>query len=313
MNVILLLNDTFRLSDRRTVRDGRWYAGEPIWVTAEKYGVRSASLFWPGSEAVIKGRRPTYWQPYDHNLPPLAVVGQALTWLDLPPAQRPSFISLYFHLVDDAGHRHPDSIWVEAAVKRIDSTLGFLFAGLVERGLAGTTNIIVTSDHGMTAVDTNRIIFLDDYLDQAQLGVIDWAPALALRPGTEFQEAVYSGLKGAHPRLQIYRREEVPQRYHYSSHYRIPPIIGITDLGWQVTTRGRFRANPDGFSGGVHGYDPANPDMQAIFIASGPGFKSAVVMPPFESIHLYELMYRLLRVPPAPNDGSLERVTSLLR
>ena len=308
-----VLNDTFRLADRRTVRDGQWYGGEPIWVTAEKYGVKSASLFWPGTEAVIKGRRPTYWQPYDHELPPVEVVGQALTWLDLPLAQRPNFISLYFHLVDDAGHRHPDSVWVEAAVERIDSTLGLLFAGLAARGLAATTNIMITSDHGMTAVDTTRIIFLDDYVDPALLGVIDWAPALALRPGLEFQEAVYSGLRGAHPRLHIYRRDEVPERYHYSSHYRIPPIIGITDLGWQVTTRARFRADPDGFTGGAHGYDPANADMQAIFIASGPGFKRGLVTPPLENIHLYELMCRLLGVPPALNDGSLERVSYLLR
>lgn len=43
------------------VTDERWYGGEPIWVTAERQGLRSATYFWVGSEAAIGGLRPSYW------------------------------------------------------------------------------------------------------------------------------------------------------------------------------------------------------------------------------------------------------------
>ena len=41
----------YAIRDREAVEDGYFYGGEPIWVTAEKQGVKSASYFWVGSEA----------------------------------------------------------------------------------------------------------------------------------------------------------------------------------------------------------------------------------------------------------------------
>src|SRR3546814_9317314 len=37
----------FKLSDRDAVGDGRWWGGEPIWITAQKAGLRSATMYWP--------------------------------------------------------------------------------------------------------------------------------------------------------------------------------------------------------------------------------------------------------------------------
>src|SRR5512146_2425067 len=59
----------FRIADRHAVRDASWWGGEPIWVTAVKQGLRSATFFWPGSEAAIEGVRPTYWERYDARVP----------------------------------------------------------------------------------------------------------------------------------------------------------------------------------------------------------------------------------------------------
>ena len=42
------------------VQEGRWYDADPIWVTAEKQGKITGTYFWPGSEAEINGKRPTY-------------------------------------------------------------------------------------------------------------------------------------------------------------------------------------------------------------------------------------------------------------
>lgn len=44
----------FSLNRRDAVGDGRWWQeGEPIWVSAHKAGLRTATMFWPGSEAAI--------------------------------------------------------------------------------------------------------------------------------------------------------------------------------------------------------------------------------------------------------------------
>ena len=42
--------------------------------------------------------------------------------------------------------------------------------------------------------------------------------------------------------------------------------------------------------------------MQAVFVARGPAFRSGVEVEPFENIHLYELIAKILDLDPAPND-----------
>ncbi|RMG05393.1 MAG: alkaline phosphatase family protein, partial [Acidobacteria bacterium] len=74
----------FSLSNREEVQNSRWWLGEPIWVTAEKQGVRTATFFFPGTEAEIKGKRPTFWKAYDANIPYEERVQTILKWLDLP-------------------------------------------------------------------------------------------------------------------------------------------------------------------------------------------------------------------------------------
>src|SRR5262249_1712919 len=44
----------FSPGNRSANTDGRWWDGaEPIWVTAEKQGRRTASVYWPGTQAEI--------------------------------------------------------------------------------------------------------------------------------------------------------------------------------------------------------------------------------------------------------------------
>src|SRR5262249_52312911 len=50
---------------RSSASEGKWFGGEPIWVTAERAGIRTAAYFWTGSEAEIKGVRPSIWRPFD--------------------------------------------------------------------------------------------------------------------------------------------------------------------------------------------------------------------------------------------------------
>jgi len=309
-----------RLSMSNSIENGdaMWWGGEPIWVTVQRGGMLSAAMFWPGSEAPIEGHRPNFWAPFNSNLPGANRVDQVLSWLDLPPGRRPTLFTLYFSEVDAAGHNFgPNSSAVRTAVRRVDGHLGRLLRGLERRHLTDKVNIVIVSDHGMAETSTNRVVVLDDYISAADVEVIDINPTLGLFPRTGREEAVYKALANAHPRLKIFRKAETPEHWHYRDHPRIPPIVGVVDEGWQVLPRATLTqriSRGQTATRGEHGYDPRDAiSMRGIFIASGPSFKSGVVLPAFENIHIYNALAQVLRVPPAQNDGDPAVARSMLK
>ena len=310
----LEIEESFSLGNRSAVRDARWWHGEPIWVTARRHGRTAAPYFWPGSEAPIGGSLPEHWREYDGSVPHEERVDQVLELLELPPAQRPAFATVYFSDVDDAAHRHgPDAReQVDAAVARVDAALGRLLDGLEDRGLWGRVHVVVTSDHGMIETPPDQMVILDDYVDLETANVVDWAPVLAVWPSPEDVDQVYESLAGAHPALTVYRKEETPADWHYRNSPRIAPIIGLLDGGWRVVSRAFLEMRAGRPWPGDHGFHHELEEMGALFVAAGPGLRRGATVPPFSNVHLYELMCHLLGFEPAPNDGGLEAVRQLL-
>ena len=66
--------------------------------------MKSASIFWVGSEAV--GKTPNYYTNYDGNISNTARVIQVMDWLKLPKNDRPQMITLYFSDTDHEGHSY---------------------------------------------------------------------------------------------------------------------------------------------------------------------------------------------------------------
>lgn len=212
---------TFAPSKVAEVRDPMWWGGEPLWVAVQKRGGIAASMFWPGSEAPIGGVFPRYWKAYDANYPPNDRVDQVLQWLDLPVAERPAFVTVYFSDVDTAGHEAgPDSRAVRDAIVRTDGYLGRLLRGLEQRALTDRVNIVIVSDHGMAAVSTDRVVVLDDYISLEDVEIADINPAVGLFPKAGKDDQVYRTLVNAHPRLHVYRRDATPEAWHYRDHPR---------------------------------------------------------------------------------------------
>lgn len=301
------------LAARAVQQDTRWWGGEPLWVTAERQGQRAATMFWPGSDVEIAGRRPTYWRPYDDNLPDHARVDQILEWLRQPEPQRPTFLTLYFSGVDDAGHAFgPEADQTRTAALALDRTLERLVTGIEQLGLTALTNFVVVSDHGMAALSRDRVIVLDDYLDLSTVDVLDLAPIVGLAPreGRATAAGIHDALAGKHPALRVYTRDTLPEETGLRNHPRVPPIVGIADDGWHPTTRAALQR---GMSGGNHGYEPHHRSMYGLFVAAGPQFKQGLVVPAFANVHVYELMCRVLGLVPASNDGDLAVVAAFLR
>lgn len=309
-----IFDATFSLGNREEVQNGRWWGGEPIWVTAEKQGLKTLCNFWPGSEAEIQGVRPAYWIKYDGNVPNEERVQKVLDYLDKPAKERPSFYTIYFSDPDDYGHLvGPDSSAINVAIQECDARIGQLIAGLEQRKLFDKVNIMVVSDHGMAQLSQDRLIFLDDYLDPTSLKIINWSPVMDIWCDESEVDSIFNLINGKHPNFSVYKKQDIPERLHYSNNRRIAPIIGIADNGWSITTHDYFDSHQSFYTGGTHGYDPKHPDMHAFFLAHGPAFKSGVTVPAFENIQLYNLMAKVLDIEPEPNDGDIETINNVLK
>jgi len=289
-----------------TSRDQLWWGGEPMWVTARKQNLRAGSVFWPGSEAAVEGIRPDYWLPFDDGMPNVDRVNHLVDLLSLPEERRPSFLTLYFSEVDHVGHDYgPDSPEMPEALRHVDASLGLLEDAVRDLRLADRTTLVVVSDHGMTTVSDDRVIFLDDYLDLSTVDVVEWGQLLQLRPTGGSVDAVYRALKDRHPSMSVYRRGEIPARFHYRASPRIQPIVALAAEGWEITSHARWRSDQERHRkrGGAHGYDPQLKSMHGLFVAAGPRIKRGVIAPEFQNIHVYDLLCGILGLTPAPNDG----------
>jgi predicted AlkP superfamily pyrophosphatase or phosphodiesterase len=296
-----------------TSKDPRWWGGEPIWVTAIRQGRRAMNMFWPGSEVEIRGVRPTEFTPYDDKVPNADRVAQALAWLGLPEDRRPSFVSLYFGDVDHVGHvSGPESQEVLEAAASLDASLGQLVDGIGRLGLTDRTTLVVVSDHGMSQLSYDRMIYLDDALDLSTVEITDMHGSLGVWPRAITVDALYRHLQGRYPPLTVYKREGLPASLHYSGNPRIPPIVGTLQDGWFITTYER-EAQATELHMGAHGFLPTYTSMGALFVAAGPRVREGLLVESFENIHAYEFMCRLLNLTPARNDGDPRVTRGFLR
>ena len=297
--------ELFSMGDSATRYNPYYFGGEPIWVTAKKQGVKSASIYWVGSDVAIQGLYPDYYLRWD-NEPRLTYpqrVEEALRIAKLPESERPSLLMVYFDEPDWTTHHYgPIAQESEAVIEELDSLMGILYRGLKE--LDYGVNLIVTSDHGMTEISDEKFISIEQTVNP------DWVERIvSTNPTTIFckegcRDSLFNQLSKV-KHISVWRKEEVPAHLNYGTSNHLGDIIVAPDLGWQ------FATTPRGLNG-AHGYDINEPDMQIIFRACGPDFKRGYTLPhTFSNVDLYSILAELLKIEPAKTDGSLEKVQEL--
>ncbi|MCD6177168.1 MAG: alkaline phosphatase family protein [Candidatus Cloacimonetes bacterium] len=307
--------EVYRIADKSKVRDAKWYGAEPIWVTAERQNVKSASYFWVGSEAPIKGYLPSIVKAYDHNFPYLSRVDSVMTWLQLPDEKRPHLVMLYFDEPDSDGHKYgPENPDLIPTLKYMDDILGYILEGIKKLDIADEINLVLVSDHGMTSISQDRIIYLDDYVpDMNALFTYGGGPVMQVHLKEKNNSLIGQmdvQLKNVE-HLSAYKRDEVPKRYHFVNR-NTGDFVLVADEGWLILTKDEeYKSN------GTHGYDPAVKNMHGIFYAMGPQIKSNYKIGTFENIHVYPLICELLGIKPyadAPDapEGRLEVLEEIL-
>lgn len=299
----------FSLGDSRQALDPFWWSeAEPIWITAERAGIRTATMFWPGSEVPFEGTRPSDWLRFDQNISNAQRVRTVIDWLRRPQAIRPALVTLYFDTVDTAGHRFgPDSEQVNAAIADVDARIGDLVKEIGELGQAA--NFVILADHGMRQTDGSRVIQLDDFIDRESYIAVEVGPYAAIEPITGTDSRVADALLVPHDHMDCARKEDLPERLHYGTNPRVAAIVCIAENGWTIL------AGPPRYpvEGGAHGYDNADPEMLALFIASGPAFATGVKLPVFDNVDVAPLLREVLDLPQDPNlDGTLAPVQPAL-
>lgn len=296
----------------RNSTEGFWYGGKPFWEIAQDAGIRVATYFWPGTDAGVNGKYPAYYKRYDSKVTHEERVRQVLDWLNLPEGERPGAVVVYFSDVDSAGHRFgPDSEETRAAMAKVDTTV----TDLVKRAREKTPrlNVLVVSDHGVTAV--KEVI---DFTDDAQMGGCNAANEGSMTmlycPDPEM---VYRELTSAVRKYAVYRRNETPARWHYRDNPRIGDIVVLAKGPYILNAKppGQKDVNLVPALKGMHGYDPDNDrEMQGLLIGSGPAFRKGARLREARNVDVFPLVLELLGLKtPEGVDGDITRVRGLLR
>ncbi|XP_071836476.1 ectonucleotide pyrophosphatase/phosphodiesterase family member 7-like [Apostichopus japonicus] len=300
---------------QETLNVTEWFdaGAEPIWVTALKNGLKVSSIFYPGTYVPIKGYKPdisvpiTRWHYF--NYPKEKRIDDTISWL----TEKDYDMSLLYFADPDVplhlfGIGNENSTYLTLA---LDHYMGYLFQQIQEKQLQETLNVIIVSDHGHANVNQTNIIELYDYINESDVDFVigNYGPTFQLRPKEGKFEKVYNALKDTHPNLHVYKKEEIPERFHYGKHSRVLPIFGYVDPTWEVFTR----YDPAKTYKSDHGYDNEAVDMRGIFYGHGPFFKQGHRAKPLKSIDLYEMMCEILNVEPAPNNGSRCRYEDMKR
>ena len=304
------LNKYYSMRDRKSVENGDFYGGEPIWVTAERQGVKTASYFWVGTEAAIAGVHPSIWKRYDQKVPFDDRIDSVMTWFSLPISHRPRLVMLYFHEPDWTGHEYgPSSAETVDQIQRMDGIIGTIMEKAGNLSIADKLNVIVVSDHGMTEVHPEQTIDLSGYTNLSDVKTTGAGPTVFLSSESSKRlTSVYNDLQQL-PNAHVYWKRDIPERWHYRDHERIPEVLIIAEEGWTLMPMGHGPEMPKG----THGYDNKLTSMHAIFVADGPAFKSGYSREVFENIHIYPLLIHILGLEPyAEIDGDLDVVKDIL-
>ncbi|XP_060581540.1 uncharacterized protein LOC132738125 isoform X2 [Ruditapes philippinarum] len=311
-----------------TSSDPRWWGGEPIWLTAKRQGIKTATYFWPGSDVKIQGEYPDIFKKYDGSIPYSSRVRDVISWMSLPEGERPDFITLYFDEPDLAGHKHgpSDEAEIGATLERVDETIEQLMDGLFNKKLHHCVNIIIIADHGMDDVSCSKIVRLSHYVDKDYLSghfyvwegpfgriANDYRYNSTVKDvwptdNPEPYDALLSNLTCASPHMNVFQKTSLPVRHHYTNNARIDDTILDIESGWLVT-----RNWINNCRGGNHGYDNIYKSMEALFLAYGPAFKWNKTIEPFENIELYNMFTDILNITAAPNNGTKGSLNHILK
>ena len=311
-----LFNETFVLDYDCSNYDPKFYrSAEPIWLTLQKQGGYSAVYFWPGFGGYhekpfyyekpickvncssidpkelpnMRNRTGSGWPPYvhcmvNHSEPVQRRIDKIMSWLK--SKNPPQFVALYVEKPDSTGHGSgiTDPRYREAMEGVDRDVVGYLKESLKEADLFDKVNLMFVSDHSMTDTSSNRQIFLEDLLNLADVYPVELGPVGHIWVHGGKEDEVFQNLtRTKDPRMKVYKKEDIPEEYHWKRNRRIPPIFIDPKVGW-VLTKSRASARQGNWTVGDHGWPAPESKSWSVFFARGPAFRKGLEMSPFNTV-----------------------------
>ena len=306
---------SYSMSDPACRYDPYYYGGEPIWITAQRQGVKTGNVYWVGSDIPIKGEYPTYYRNWDED-PHWNFeerVDEIVRLMSLPENERPRLVMGYFDEPDHTGHVYgPISPETKEMVEHMDSLMHGLYLRLKALPHGDRINFIVLSDHGMEDISPERFISWHHEIPEGWAENVKGTSPTSIFVKEGYVDSLYNRLSQVE-HLSVWKHGEVPASLNYGTSDRLGDLIVAPDLGWQ------FASSPSK-NNGAHGYSPKEPDMMVMFRAVGPDFKEGYEAPftegeqsAFRNVDIYPLLCKLLGIKPTATDGNLERIVNILK
>jgi alkaline phosphatase D len=174
--------------------------------------------------------------------------------------------------------------------------------------LAKEVNVIVTADHGMENISEEKIVFLNDILKPEWIAyAVGGNPIYNIKANEGYKDSILTVLNSTEG-LMCYTNPNLPEYLNYGSNPRCLDFTVVADSSWSIMKKHRKH-----YGKGTHGYDIRNKNMNAMFYAYGPAFKSGYKQPMFKNTDVYPLMCQVLGLTPAPNDGDYIEVHGMLK
>jgi predicted AlkP superfamily pyrophosphatase or phosphodiesterase len=264
----VVANSYFRAEDHRRVpvaHRAEDILREPLWVAATRSGVKTAVYHWVGATGPWDGITP--WRMETFRLGPPDTEGMA--FCDAALAQGAHLVMAYLSGSDAEGHIHgPQSSQLRQKLKRLDQEL----APWLKRLLATYPGlrIILTADHGMAGM--KHRINLPSLLKGIPAELISHGGSayVYLKNPDDLPSAMAKLQRAG---LTVWRRDQVPVRYHLGGSPRVGDLVVVAPLGtWlsQAETPGQSKAERRGRAG-AHAYTPENDSMRAWLLVLGMG------------------------------------------
>jgi predicted AlkP superfamily pyrophosphatase or phosphodiesterase len=196
---------------------------------------------------------------------------------------------LLFHLLalDDASHAHgPTSGASFTAMAFLDGCVRQILGALERSGLAKQATVLVVSDHGFRAIQHKLhagVLLGKSLQDAGQVSVVpEGGMAMVYAAQSDRKAAVVSevrrifanaeGVDGVYG-VEEFERLGLPDPAHSD---QAPDLVVAAAEGYGFTGETGSDFVTPAPNQGTHGYLNSDPDMQAIFIASGAGIKPGV-------------------------------------
>ncbi|XP_036407736.1 glycerophosphocholine cholinephosphodiesterase ENPP6 [Megalops cyprinoides] len=298
-----------------------WDGSEPLWVTMQKLNKNVYMYYWPGCEVDILGVKPTHCEEYVYNPSEKNFTDSIENALNVLSSGRADMAAVYYEKIDVDGHHYgPLSPQVRMTTSRLDIAFRTLNQRIKEKNLQNDLNVILFSDHGMTEIKwMERVIELELYINMSDIiKMMDRGPVVSLWPKQAKFEAIYRRLSVVE-NMNVYKKEEIPDRYHYKKGKFVSTLTLVADPGWFITeskSKLPYWKNDSGeakaWQHGWHGYDNEFVDMRGFFLAQGPDFRKNLRAGPIRAVDVYNLMCHTLGIQALPNNGSWSRVEYML-